>query len=228
MILVLVCTPAWILAGQNPDPSQVLVKAIENGQRVIDVLKNYECVRETKVEPIKPDLVIAGTYKRVSKLRRPSSEQIETVTELKSDLGDDYRVSGQFLERLARLYYFLIGSHTADTYEFNYVGRERIDELNTYVFDIKPKVHKLDSRSATRYLKGRIWIDGQDMEVVKVAGEIMPPAGPHRTARFETYFQNHGSYWFPAYSWADDDLPDGDAAYRAIIIIRYSQYKSAG
>ncbi|MGH9821821.1 MAG: hypothetical protein ACREDR_00965 [Blastocatellia bacterium] len=223
-------SPPPAAVGQALTPYQVLQQALENGQRVIEALKKYQCVQDAKVQPVKPDFIFAGTYHRVSRLYHDrTGGDAETVVEQKSDVSGDYRISGAFLERLARFYYFLMGAASTESYDFNYVGQERVDELNTYVFDVRPKAHKLAAKAGgVRYLKGRIWIDGQDLQVVKVAGEIAPAPGLHRTPRFETYFQNFGKYWFPTYSWADDDLFDGDEVFRAIIVIRYSEYKREG
>jgi hypothetical protein len=118
---------------------------------------------------------------------------------------------------------------TLNQYEMSYVGSERIDELNTYVFDVKPKVKLPDPEKSTeRYLKGRVWIDDQDLCVVKVAGNALPEQYTHRTPRFETYFQNHDKYWFPAYTSADDDVRVGRRAMRVIVKVRFMSYKKAG
>lgn len=111
-------------------------------------------------------------------------------------------------------------------YEFAYVGRERVDELNTYVFDVKPKVKLPDpAKSSDRYLRGRVWIDDRDLCVVKVAGEALPEQSAHRTPKFETYFQNVGEFWFPSFVAADDSVRMGRYSTRVVVKAHFTSYK---
>jgi hypothetical protein len=113
-----------------------------------------------------------------------------------------------------------------EIYEFNYVGREKVDELNTLVFDVKPRIKLPDpEKSRDRYLKGRVWIDEQDLQVVKVTGEALPEQNAHRTPHFETYFENFDKYWFPAYTAADDQVRAGNRRARVIVKVRFTSYK---
>jgi hypothetical protein len=127
---------------------------------------------------------------------------------------------------LVSIYQFTITPERLGQYEFSYVGREQIDELKTYVFDVKPKVKMPDPDNAQeRYFRGRVWIDDQDMSVVKVAGEALPERKGQRTPSFETYFQNHDKYWFPAYSSADDHMRIDKYPARVIVKLRFTGYK---
>src|SRR5260370_40683206 len=61
---------------------------------------------------------------------------------------------------------------TADVpkYDVKYVGREQLDELTTYVFDVAPKkIEKIQ-----RYFQGRIWVDDKDLNIVKSEGKAVP------------------------------------------------------
>src|SRR5436190_449459 len=92
---------------------------------------------------------------------------------------------------LIQVYQFGITPETMKDYEFSYVGREPVDELNTYVFDVQPRVKLPDpDKSNARYLRGRVWIDEQDMCVVKVEGRVLPEQSGHQASKFETYYQN--------------------------------------
>jgi hypothetical protein len=77
-------------------------------------------------------------------------------------------------------------------------------------------------------LKGRVWIDDEDHCVVKVAGEPVPTQSGHQPASFETYFQNYGSSWFPAYTSAVDFIRVERYFNRVVVNLRYTGYKKAG
>jgi len=52
-------------------------------------------------------------------------------------------------------------------YDVKYVGREQVDEVNTYVFDIAP----LKLEKGQRYFQGRIWVEDKDLQIVKTRGK---------------------------------------------------------
>jgi len=150
------------------------------------------------------------------------------VLENTSTLPADVPIGTQTANNLPRVYQFIVSPETLNQYELNYVGRERIDELDTLVFDVKPKIKLPDpDKSDDRYLNGRVWIDEQDLCVVKVSGYALPQPSARRTPKFETYFQNYDRYWFPAYTSADDTIKVGRYLTRVVVNVRFTGYKKA-
>ena len=114
-------------------------------------------------------------------------------------------------------------------YEVKYVGREQVDEVGTYVFDIAPK--KLEKKQ--RYLEGRIWVEDKDFQIVKTRGKatgLMKKKEDQAFPSFETFRENiEGHYWFPTYTRADDILrfkSGQDVHIR--LSVRYQNYKRFG
>ena len=85
--------------------------------------------------------------------------------------------------------------------------------------------YALAALSFWRYLRGRVWIDDQDLQVVKVAGQALPEQSAHRTPKFETFFQNVDQYWFPSYVAADDTVRMGKYSTRVVVKIHFTTYK---
>jgi hypothetical protein len=57
-----------------------------------------------------------------------------------------------------------------------------------------------------RFFEGRIWVDQHDLQIVKTRGKGVPE-GKQRFPVFETYREQiDGKYWFPTYTYADDEL----------------------
>jgi hypothetical protein len=207
--------------------ADILAQAVENGRQLLAALRSYTYYAELSVETVSQANVVTGTYYRFSQIYydRDGNRQ-EKLFEEKSNLPREAHIGTNAANNLLRVYQFFVTPDTINQYEFNYVGRERVDELNTYVFDVRPKVKLPDpEKSRERYLKGRVWIDDQDLQVVKVAGESLPEQSAHRTPRFETYYQNYDKYWFPAYTRADDEIRVGNRLTRVIVKVRFTGYK---
>jgi len=92
-------------------------------------------------------------------------------------------------------------------YNFKYIGKEKIDELNLYVFDVAPKIMPKPKDPKDRLFMGRIWVDDQDLQIVKTRGKGVPETKQNKFPIVETYREHiDGRYWFPTYSYSDDEL----------------------
>src|ERR1041384_2387038 len=221
-------SPSWIL--QKESPSEILLAAAERGDRLQTELRAYTYFAELTIQTVSQADIITGKLYRFSKISfdRDGTRR-ERVIENTSTLPKGFFIGAETADNLTRIYHFTITSETLSQYEINYVGRERIDELNTLVYDVKPRIKPLENnKSRDRFLKGRVWIDNEDHCVVKVAGEPVPEQKGHRAPSFETYFQNYGNSWFPAYTTAVDFIRVEGYFNRVMINLRYTGYKKAG
>ncbi|MGH9555561.1 MAG: hypothetical protein ACRD2Y_07030, partial [Terriglobales bacterium] len=115
-------------------------------------------------------------------------------------------------------------------YAIDYAGQQRVDELTTYVFDIRPR----RIEKGRRYFEGRIWVDDLDFQIVKTYGKSVPDIRRGRGnenlfPRFTTWREQiDGKYWFPAYTRADDTLHFSDNDVRIRMIVKYTDYKRFG
>jgi len=125
----------------------------------------------------------------------------------------------------------MLGSEDLAPYNLTYAGQQHVDDLDTYEFHMEPKKEE----KGKRYFQGRIWVDAQDFQIVKVCGKSGPEKLPvkkkdrpelHPT--FVTYRQLvDGRYWFPAYTRSDDTLHFKAESIHMREIIKYSGYKRA-
>ena len=65
-------------------------------------------------------------------------------------------------EDINHRYPFVLTTDEIPQYQILYVGQQRLDEIDTYVFDIAPK----NLEKGKRYFQGRIWVDNQDFQIV--------------------------------------------------------------
>ena len=127
---------------------------------------------------------------------------------------------------------FVLTSDEISEYQILYVGKQHIDELGTYVFDIAPKQIEKNKR----YFQGRIWVDDQDFQIVKTYGKNVPDLGTKKRGGQENLFPSFttwrdrvdGKYWFPVYTKVDDTLhfSTGDIHIRQVV--KYTDYKRFG
>jgi hypothetical protein len=213
---------------QKLSPPEVLSAATVRGKSLLAELNNYTYYAELTIQTVSQSDTITGKYYRFSQISfdRAGNRQ-EKVLENTSSLPDDIYIGTRTADNLTRIYQFIITPDILTQYDLNYVGRERIDELDTFVFDIQPKP-KIPDKGPERYLKGRLWIDEQDLCVVKVAGQALPAPNAQRTPTFETYFQNYGNYWFPASASADESIRVGRYFIHAVVSMRFTGYKKVG
>jgi hypothetical protein len=97
-----------------------------------------------------------------------------------------------------RLPFVLTSDEVAD-YDVLYVGQQKQDELNTYVFDVAPK----QIVGKKRYFQGRIWVDDHDYQIVETYGKTVPDIKKKKGQenlfpKFTTWREQiDGQYWFP-------------------------------
>src|SRR5215467_5885289 len=191
---------------------------------------NYTYTQDVTFQTIDPNGDVDGEYRKVTDiLFTPEGKRYEhdifapvpTITRLgftKEDFDD-----------IEKVWPFVMTSAELPNYDVKYVGREHVDELNTYVFDLEPR--KLEK--GQRYFKGRVWVDDKDLQIVKTSGTstgLIRKKDDYAFAHFENYRENiEGHYWFPTYTRADDVLhfKSGDDVH-VRIAVHYSNYKRFG
>ena len=225
-----------LVAGARPaqsmakaTPSEILAASAEKGRTLQAALRDYTYYIEMTIQTVSQADTINGKFYRFSQISydREGRRQ-ERIIDNTSTLPDDVHLGTNAANNLALVYQFVLTPESLNTYDYNYVGRERVDELSTYVFDVAPKIKLPDpDKSSERYLRGRVWVDDQDLCVVKVSGVALPEQSAHRTPKFETFFQNVDQFWFPSYVAADDIVRMGKYTTRVIVKIHFTTYKRA-
>jgi hypothetical protein len=126
----------------------------------------------------------------------------------------------------------MLTSEDLTQYNLTYTGQQHVDDLDTYEFHVEPKKEE----KGKRYFQGRVWVDAQDFQIVKVCGKSGPDKvqvkkkdRPDLHPMFVTYRQLvDGRYWFPAYTRSDDTLKFKNGSVHLREIVKYSGYKRSG
>jgi hypothetical protein len=220
------------ISQQAPDlPVDQIVQKF--GARELEFKKerdNYTYTQTFVIQTIDFDNRPDGEYRMTSDiLFTPEGKRYEKVISAPAPTLQRISLSQQDLDDLEHVQPFVLTSDELPKYDVNYVGREPLDELGTYVFDVKPK--KIEKNQ--RYFQGRIWVDDKDLNIVKSDGKAVPDiikkGQENIFPRFETFRENiEGHYWFPTYTRSDDELHFSGGAVHIRMTVRYANYKRFG
>jgi hypothetical protein len=191
---------------------------------------NYTYSQTFSVQTLDDDDRPDGEYRMSSDIIfTPDGKRFEKVTFAPPDTLRKISLSEQDLDDVRNVQPFVLTTTELPKYNVTYVGRQAVDELTCYVFDVAPKV--LEKKQ--RYFQGRVWVDSHDLQIVMTDGKAVPDLitknNENVFPRFRTYRENieHG-FWFPTFTKADDYLHfrSGDVHIR--MTVRYSNYKRYG
>lgn len=167
---------------------------------------------------------VTGRFRRVSDIVLDDrGNRIEKITFFPPSTLMTLQITNEDMQDLAGVQPFALATEDLPKYQVDYVGKEKLDELNTYIFDVKPKTFV----KGERYLEGRVWVDDQDLQIVKVKGQAVPEVGEQKFPHFESYRENiDGRFWFPTYIYVDDvlDFRKGPSVHMRMVV-RFTNYK---
>jgi hypothetical protein len=196
--------------------------------------ENYTFRQTVKVDTIDDDSKkVDGEYQQVTDITfsREGKREEHVVFAPQNTLQRVMMSPVDFDEIEHRLPFILT---TADLpqYDVTYVGRQKIDDIDTYVFDAGPNHIEKNHH----YFQGRVWVDQQDFQIVLINGKTVPqdtrPGHEDLQPPFTTYYEQiDGKYWFPTYTKAEGVLHfkaqtgalSDDVHMRSVV--KYTDYK---
>ena len=198
--------PSAARAQQPPAETDRIVSALTAKETEFrNALAQYAFKRDAVVQSFGAGGQISGEYHRTSQLIfDDSGKRIEKILFFPMPTLTALGISSEDLDELGGVQLFALEASKAPLYNFKYVGKERIDELDLHVFEVSPKS---DSRKGKeRLFQGRIWVDMQGHQIVKTRGKGMPEPKNRPYPTLEIYREEIDGYWFPTYAYADEEL----------------------
>lgn len=171
---------------------------------------------------------LTGTYRRDSFMTFTSTgERVEKILFAPVSTLTEISVTPEDLEDLGGINPFALEPSVINLYNFTFVGKEKIDELDLYVFDVAPKVMPDAKKTKQRFFLGRIWVDDRDLQIVKSKGKAIPETKKDKYPVIETIRVNvDGKYWFPVDSRSDDELVFANGnVVKMKMRVKYSNYR---
>lgn len=207
--------------------NRIIKKFSQNEGLFRQALNVYAFNRYATINTIGMGGQISGTYKRDSWLTfNEAGDRFEKILFAPISTLTEITVTAADIEKLGGIDPFAIEPKMIDQYNFTYLGKEKIDELDLYVFDVAPKVVPDPKKGIAKYFQGRIWIEDEGLMIVKSRGKAVPE-GKERFPIIETTrVPVDNKYYFPIDSRADDELVfENGNAIKIRVRVRYSDYR---
>ncbi len=219
------------LSSDSLPPAEVdrIIKAFTAKEsRFRLALNQYSFKRDAIIQSLGVGGQVTGEYHRISVFTfDDQGNRYEKINFF--PMPSFQSVTQEDLDDLGGIQPFALDPSKIPQYNFKYVGKERIDELNLYVFDVTPKVMPDAKKTKERFFLGRVWIEDQDLLIVKTKGKGVPETKKNKFPVVETYREQiDGRYWFPTYSYADEELifEDGEPLHIRMKV-RYTDFVPA-
>src|SRR3954447_7575044 len=153
---------------------RIIKKVTANEGLFRSALADYNFSRKAVVQTIGMGGQITGEFRRDSEMIiPPQGARFEKILFAPISSLTEMQITAEDLEDLGGVNPFALEPAAVDKYNFSYVGKEHIDELDLYVFDVVPKVIP-EPKTKLRLFKGRIWVDDHDLMIVKTKGKAVP------------------------------------------------------
>jgi hypothetical protein len=221
--------PAQPHPGPPPIPESELIRRFAANE---DVMKKeydaYNFNRSIRIEELTDPggkFIVSGEV-----YTRPDGERFLRVEKQPEANLKQTDFTLEDVRIIAQLPLFILTTEEIPNYVFTYAGQDKLDQLNTYVFQVKPK--QLSRKR--RYFEGAVWVDDHDLTIVKSYGKFVSELTGNGTklpfTMFETFRENfQEKYWLPTYTRSDDFIEnekEGELHMR--LVIRDTEFKLAG
>jgi len=217
-------------------PEEIIRQFAAKESEFQQALNHYTYRRIARVQTIDDDNKVDGEYYQVDDVTFDSAgKRAEKTVFAPVNSLQRVSMSPSDLQDIQRGYPFVLTAEMIGQYDVKYVGRQQVDEVDCYVFDVSPKIIE----KKQRYLLGRIWVDSTDLQIVVTNGRMVPDdtrkGNEDLHPPFMTWRQQvDGHYWFPVYTKGEGVLHfSGGSGYPAEDVhmrdtIKYTDYKRFG
>jgi hypothetical protein len=158
-----------------PIPVDQIIKTFSQHEAEFKIERdNFTYTQDFQIQTIDDDGNVDGEYRMTSDITfTPQGKRYEVVTYAPPPTLERIMLTQQDLDDVRNIQPFVLTTEDLPKYNIAYVGRQHIDQLGTYVFDVAPK--KIEK--GQRYFQGRIWVEDKDFEIVKTDGKAVPNIG---------------------------------------------------
>jgi hypothetical protein len=209
-------------------PEEIIKKFAAKEDEYVAVRPTYGARKTIRIDEFDREGRLTGQFLMVTEsVRAPDGRIVNKVIEHPQSTLHVFALEPEDVKELERIPQFPLNSAQLAKYDLKYIGQEVIDEIDAYIFQVKPKA--LDRTHA--YLDGIVWVDTKYLEVVKTYGRWVNELGDVKFATmpfttFETYRENvDGKYWFPNYERADETLHLKDGDFPVRLVIKWAGFK---
>ena len=238
-------SPGGAAAAQEPagfgplDPTppsgvtaeEIIKKFGERESAFSKARENYTFRQSVKVDTISEDTNrVDGEYQQVTDITfNNDGKREEHVVFAPQNTLERVMMTPTDFDEIEHRLPFILTTEDQPKYKIDYLGRQHVDELDTYVFAVAPKTFE----KGKHYFQGKVWVDQRDYQIVLINGMTVPQdtRKGHEDLQppFTTYYEQvDGKYWFPTYTKAEGVLhfpfdSGGDVHMRNVV--KFTDYK---
>ncbi len=224
---------------KDTTPDEIIKRFAAKETEFAKARDQYTYRQDVKVETVDGETVDGQYHEVFDVMFNDKGKRIENVVFAPASSLTRIYMSQEDMEDIRHKLPFVLTDQDLPEYNILYVGQQKEDELNCYVFDIAPK----QIVGKKRYFQGRVWVDDHDFQIVKTYGKTVPdlchgkPCNEVKKRddqenlfpKFTTWRQQiDGQYWFPVYTKADDELHFKLEDVHIREIVKYEDYKRFG
>jgi hypothetical protein len=204
-----------------------VARAETEAQRARD---HYTYRQSVTVEELSDRGMKVGEYREVRDvIFSPAEERSEQIIGQPLLSLKNLKLTDEDFADIRNIQPFVLVEEFLPIYETRFRGEEKIDDLDCYVLQVRPR----QILSGQRLFDGLLWVKKGDFAIVRSEGQAVPQV---RSLKQENLFPRFttvrrpidGKHWFPVYTHADDTLAFRTGPQRIRLMIRYSEYKRFG
>ena len=228
LTLAVIATSAWGWSDKADAPTataptarigEVTERIFVQEAKLVENMHGYAPLVETYIQRLKPD---ADLWTIPDKDRYFLGRLVLDDKRLNDPAFKDHnkaRFMSRVLDRLDSFYrinyrqkgfmqmVFLNDSFDKDHYDLRYIRQQFLGEVRTLVFDVVPRPHSDETR-----FQGRIWVEDQDYNIVRINGTYGPNTETSYYFHFDSWRLNmQPGLWLPAYVYTEESDAQRDS-----------------
>ena len=224
------------LTQPSTPPDEIIKKFAAKESEFREALNHYTYRRYARVQTLDDDNKVDGEWYQVDDVTfDPTGRRMEKTVFAPENTLQRVTMSPSDLQDIQKGYPFVLTTEEIALYNVKYVGKQKVDEVDCFVFDVDPKQIEKNKR----YFLGRIWVDATDLQIVVTNGRMVPDDTKKGSEDLHPPFmtwrqQVDGHYWFPVYTKGEGVLHfSGGYGYMSQDVhirdtVKYTDYKRFG
>ncbi|MCC6858574.1 MAG: hypothetical protein IT158_08440 [Bryobacterales bacterium] len=212
-------------------PLAELTRNVAKKETETEAVRNQYTYRQSvSIEEVNDRGMMVGEYREVRDIIfSPQQERTEQLLETPLNTLKRLILTPEDFQDIRQIQPLVLVTAALRLYETRFRGEERMDEVDCWVLEARPR----QILSGMRLFEGLLWVSKKDYSIVRTEGQAVPQIYSTKSEnlfpRFTTIRRPvDGGHWFPARTWADDTLQFRTGPQRIRLNIRYSEYKRFG
>jgi hypothetical protein len=191
---------------------------------------NYTYRQSVTIEEFNDRGAKGGIYREVRDIIfSPKQERSEQMIGKPSDSLSRLKLTDEDFRDIREVQPFLLTKDQIFLYETNYRGEEKMDGVDCYVVQIRPR----QLLQGQRLFEGMLWVAKTDYSIIRSEGQAVPQIHSLKNENLFPHFTTlrekvDGDFWFPVTTYADDTLYFRTGAQRIRFTIQFANYRKFG